>query len=92
LNIRRGYEALCQTIPALREAIHAEQEASSGLGLGGEKRRAWGLVGEHGEKIDGRAQAGPRSENIVLAKSKPPWFSCIFVRSPGRSWNTSSSC
>jgi hypothetical protein len=55
LNIRRGYEALCQTIPALREAIHAEQEASSGLGLGGEKRRAWGLVGEHGEKIDGRA-------------------------------------
>ena len=76
-NIRRGYEALCETIPALREAIRAEEEASSGLGSGGKKRRSRGRVGDDGEKIDGRA--GPRSENIVLAKSKPP---LPFVRSP----------
>jgi hypothetical protein len=68
-NIRRGYEALCETIPALREAIRAEEEASSGLGPGGKKRRSRGRVGEDGEKVDGRA--GPRSENIVLAKSQP---------------------
>jgi hypothetical protein len=66
-NIRRGYEALCETIPALREAIRAEEEASSG-GPGGKKRRARGRIGEDGEKVDGRA--GPRSENIVLVKSK----------------------
>ncbi|KAH9031773.1 hypothetical protein EDB85DRAFT_1865530 [Lactarius pseudohatsudake] len=66
-NIRRGYEALCETIPALREAIRAEEEASSGAGPGGKKRRARGRVGDDGEKIDGRA--GPRSENIVLAKT-----------------------
>ncbi|KAH9043434.1 hypothetical protein EDB84DRAFT_1668451 [Lactarius hengduanensis] len=66
-NIRRGYEALCETIPALREAIRAEEEASSGVGSGGKKRRARGRVGDDGEKIDGRA--GPRSENIVLAKT-----------------------
>ena len=78
-NIRRGYEALCETIPALREAIRAEEEASN-TGPGGKKRRARGRVSEEGEKIDGRA--GPRSENIVLAKSKPflsfspIWVSC----------------
>lgn len=71
-NIRRGYEALCETIPTLREAIRAEEDASSGLGLGGKKRRARGRVGDDGEKVDGRA--GPRSENIVLAKSKSLCF------------------
>ncbi|KAF8273307.1 hypothetical protein EI94DRAFT_1716358 [Lactarius quietus] len=73
-NIRRGYEALCETIPALREAIRAEEEASNGLGPGGKKRRSRGRVSEDGEKVDGRA--GPRSENIVLAKSKSL---CLFV-------------
>ena len=74
-NIRRGYEALCETIPALREAIRAEEEASSTLGPGGKKRRTRGRTGDDGEKIDGRA--GPRSENIVLAKSKPFLFSLL---------------
>ena len=81
-NIRRGYEALCETIPALREAIRAEEEASSGLGHGGKKRRTRGRVGDDGEKVDGRA--GPRSENIVLAKSEPPLsllFACMFTPS-----------
>jgi hypothetical protein len=82
-NIRRGYETLCETIPALREAIRAEEEASSGLGPGGKKRRARGRVSEDGEKIDGRA--GPRSENIVLAKSEPSllfsyFCSMMFIR------------
>ncbi|KAI0045856.1 hypothetical protein FA95DRAFT_1452525, partial [Auriscalpium vulgare] len=72
-NIRRGYEALCEKIPALREAIRAEEEANSaGAGSGsmngpGRKRKTRGKVGDDGEKIDGRA--GPRSENIVLAKT-----------------------
>jgi len=65
-NIRRGYEALCESIPALREAIRAEEEANSALGSGGKKRRR-SRVGDDGEKTDGRA--GPRSENIVLAKT-----------------------
>lgn len=67
-NIRRGYEALCETIPALREAIRAEEDANSAMGSGGKKRRR-NRVGDDGEKTDGRA--GPRSENIVLAKSEP---------------------
>jgi hypothetical protein len=85
-NIRRGYEALCETIPALREAIRAEEDTSNGMGHGGKKRRARGRVGEDGEKVDGRA--GPRSENIVLAKSKPLFFSCIFLCSFARSCGT----
>ena len=75
-NIRRGYEALCETIPALQEAIRAEEEANSALGSGGKKRRR-NRVGDDGEKTDGRA--GPRSENIVLAKSKPPRFCLLHV-------------
>jgi hypothetical protein len=78
-NIRRGYEALCETIPALREAIRAEEEANSALGSGGKKRRR-NRAGDDGEKTDGRA--GPRSENIVLAKSKPPRFCLRHVCSP----------
>ena len=81
-NIRRGYEALCETIPALREAIRAEEEASSGLGPAGKKRRTRGRVSDDGEKFDGRA--GPRSENIVLAKSMSPRF-CLHRYSPCRS-------
>lgn len=71
-NIRKGYEALCDTIPALREAIRAEEEMNHG--------HANGLVGgvpkkrrsreESGEKTDGRA--GPRSESVVLQKSMSP--------------------
>ena len=92
-NIRRGYEALCDTIPALREAIRAEEEASSTVGPGGKKRRTRGRVSEDGEKIDGRA--GPRSENIVLAKSEPflsspMCVSCVHTRS--QPWNISMNC
>ncbi|EEB86673.1 hypothetical protein MPER_16289 [Moniliophthora perniciosa FA553] len=74
-NIRRGYEALCETVPALREAIRLEEEvqanAQNGAGKahGKAKRgRGRGKVDEGtGEKVDGRA--GPRSENIVLSKT-----------------------
>ncbi|KAL0579306.1 hypothetical protein V5O48_002704 [Marasmius crinis-equi] len=74
-NIRRGYEALCETVPALREAIRQEEEAQQANAANGAKGpakpkrgRGKGKVDEGtGEKIDGRA--GPRSENIVLGKT-----------------------
>ncbi|KAF5359244.1 hypothetical protein D9756_003526 [Leucocoprinus leucothites] len=76
-NIRRGYEALCDTVPTLREAIREEEEAearmSMGLGSSGKpsrsKRKKKDTAGGDGEKekIDGRA--GPRSENVVLSKT-----------------------
>ncbi|KAJ3852230.1 hypothetical protein EV368DRAFT_65100 [Lentinula lateritia] len=71
-NIRRGYEALCDTVPALREAIRLEEEAQLALDSNGNgkkpKRGKRAKVDDGtGEKIDGRA--GPRSENIVLGKT-----------------------
>lgn len=75
-NIRRGYEALCETVPALREAIREEEEAErrmrAGIGPGpGARKKTRGKKGKDGdekEKVDGRA--GPRSENVVLSKSR----------------------
>ncbi|KAJ3480652.1 hypothetical protein NLI96_g8202 [Meripilus lineatus] len=76
-NIRRGYEALCEAVPALREAIRLEE-----AGLGADEKSSLSQVGktvskkkkkgkagsDDGEKpIDGRA--GPRSENVVLSKT-----------------------
>ncbi|KXN86064.1 hypothetical protein AN958_10540 [Leucoagaricus sp. SymC.cos] len=74
-NIRRGYEALCETVPALREAIREEEEAearmSMGLGSSGKptrsKRKKKDAAGADAEKIDGRS--GPRSENVILSKT-----------------------
>ncbi|KAJ3714073.1 hypothetical protein C8R42DRAFT_646482 [Lentinula raphanica] len=71
-NIRRGYEALCETVPALREAIRAEEEAQmtsdpNGSGKKLKRGRRAKIDDGTGEKIDGRA--GPRSENIVLGKT-----------------------
>ncbi|PPQ70866.1 hypothetical protein CVT24_000551, partial [Panaeolus cyanescens] len=73
-NIRRGYEALCETVPALREAIREEEEAERRMraGIGpapGARKKGRGKKGKDGdekEKVDGRA--GPRSENVVLSK------------------------
>jgi hypothetical protein len=76
-NIRRGYEALCETVPALREAIKAEEEAqalamASEMNGEGRPKRKRGPRKKGGEvdedKVDGRA--GPRSENVVLQKSE----------------------
>ncbi|RPD61203.1 hypothetical protein L227DRAFT_652955 [Lentinus tigrinus ALCF2SS1-6] len=77
-NIRRGYEALCETVPALREAIRAEEERERAKELeeeasaAGKKARGGADKGKKkkkgdGEKPDGRA--GPRSENVVLQKT-----------------------
>jgi hypothetical protein len=74
-NIRRGYEALCDAVPALREAIRQEEEASgdgdgsgkTAAGSKGKKKSRSKMHSDDGDKIDGRA--GPRSENIVLQKS-----------------------
>jgi len=76
-NIRRGYEKLCETVPALREAIREEEDGADGAcddRGGGAPARGRGKRGrgrgksDLGEKIDGRA--GPRSENVVLGKSE----------------------
>ena len=75
-NIRRGYEALCETVPALKEAIRKEEEeaaaTSTNTGSGSSRNPTRKKKGKNasddGEKIDGRA--GPRSENIVLQKSR----------------------
>ncbi|PPQ91707.1 hypothetical protein CVT25_012848 [Psilocybe cyanescens] len=80
-NIRRGYEALCEAVPALREAIREEEEAERNLrsainGNGNavaqrkkSRGKKNGKEGEEKEKdrLDGRA--GPRSENVVLSKT-----------------------
>lgn len=89
-NIRRGYEALCETIPSLREAIRLEEEeACNNAGINGAsgsgrspsgskgKKKTRGRFAEDGEKIDGRA--GPRSENIVLQKSQCLFFFRLVV-------------
>ncbi|EPQ52627.1 hypothetical protein GLOTRDRAFT_131862 [Gloeophyllum trabeum ATCC 11539] len=70
-NIRRGYEALCDAVPALRAAI-AREEAEERREKGKARRRGKGREGreaeaEAAERADGRA--GPRSENIVLQKT-----------------------
>lgn len=79
-NIRKGYEALCETVPALREALREEEmrgspsdladvEGKEGKGRGRTKRgRGRGKSEDMAEKVDGRA--GPRSENVVLSKSE----------------------
>ncbi|KAG6902850.1 hypothetical protein C0995_010735 [Termitomyces sp. Mi166 len=76
-NIRRGYEALCECVPALREAIREGEDALAAASDNGTnktcsaagKRKAKSILkGKDGEeKIDGRA--GPRSENVVLSKN-----------------------
>lgn len=79
-NIRRGYEALCDTVPALRAAIKAEEEAQAALAstmpegsspVTQKRNRRRGRKGDEtsgfGDRTDGRA--GPRSENVVLQKS-----------------------
>ncbi|KAH9945325.1 uncharacterized protein BXZ73DRAFT_96311 [Epithele typhae] len=80
-NIRRGYEALCDVVPALREAIRAEDEQERARALEEEaaaaKGRGRGGGGaEKGKKKKGRAdgdkadgRAGPKSENVVLSKT-----------------------
>ncbi|KAG7451290.1 Nucleotidylyl transferase [Guyanagaster necrorhizus] len=68
-NIRRGYEALCQTVPALREAIRQEQATMSNDSRGEVKRRRRGRQGGSGGEVSADGRAGPRSENVVLCKT-----------------------
>ena len=77
-NIRRGYEALCETVPALREAIREEEEQERVLNGGGASRKKTRAKkgakdGDERERdrLDGRA--GPRSENVVLSQSEFPF-------------------
>ncbi|KAI0703441.1 hypothetical protein BC835DRAFT_1263016, partial [Cytidiella melzeri] len=76
-NIRRGYEALCEAVPALREAIRLEEESvlarvidEEAQGRTKRKRKGKGAatLEDSAEKVvDGRA--GPKSENVVLSKT-----------------------
>ncbi|KAF8972176.1 hypothetical protein BDZ97DRAFT_1783575, partial [Flammula alnicola] len=83
-NIRRGYEALCETVPALREAIREEEEAErnaangqrgagGGGGGGAQRKKGRGKKGQKDgddkEKDRLDGRAGPRSENVVLSKT-----------------------
>ncbi|CAK5268362.1 unnamed protein product [Mycena citricolor] len=67
-NIRRGYESLCEVVPALRDAIREEEMlVGSGAAGGAKGRRKRGGKADEADKLDGRA--GPRSENVVLSKT-----------------------
>lgn len=62
-NIRKGYELLCNSVPALRDA------------LGGEADGGGGGYEVGGERIDGRA--GPRSEAVVLGRCEYTRCGCL---------------
>jgi hypothetical protein len=75
-NIRRGYEALCEAVPSLREALKEDEAYApnedgvdgKGKALGRAKKTRGKTKGfGDGQKLDGRA--GPRSENVVLSKT-----------------------
>lgn len=67
-NIRRGYDALCETVPELREAIREEDAVLAADGNKSRSKRNKPAKGKGDEdRSDGRA--GPRSENVVLSKS-----------------------
>jgi len=73
-NIKRGYDALCETVPALREAIleeegrEAETRAAASAKMNGRTPSSGkSKRGKKEDKTDGRA--GPRSENVVLSKT-----------------------
>lgn len=85
-NIRRGYEALCDTVPALRAAIREEEEADARINMSSgpfakpsrSKRKKKDAAGD-GEKDRTDGRTGPRSENIVLSKSmwRIPFLSLV---------------
>ena len=68
-NIRRGYEALCETVPALREAIREEEEEAkraaaanaAGLGNGNAKGKAAGKK-RSSKKKDGGEDGGGKDK------------------------------
>ncbi|KAJ7928842.1 hypothetical protein B0H13DRAFT_2181820 [Mycena leptocephala] len=69
-NIRRGYEALCEAVPALRDAIREEEALTAAQhppATKGKRGRGRGRAEDGADKVDGRA--GPRSENVVLSKT-----------------------
>jgi hypothetical protein len=62
-KIRRGYDALCEVVPALKNAVLAEQEAMDSKKKRGKQAKAAVAAAD-----DGRA--GPKSESIVLSQSR----------------------
>ena len=73
-QIRKGYDRLVDVVPALRAAVEAEKaegaasKAAKGK-KGGKAKKGKGDGGEgEADKMDGRS--GPKSEAVVLTKSK----------------------
>lgn len=60
-KIRRGYDALCEVVPALKNAVLAEQEAADAKRKKGKQAKGTAAAD------DGRA--GPKSESVVLSQS-----------------------
>ena len=87
-NIRRGYDALCETVPALREAAREDEEREAEARAAGDGKMSGKTVacgkskrGKKDDRADGRA--GPRSENVVLSKSALRMYAYICVLTCG---------
>ncbi|KAG8813198.1 hypothetical protein FRC17_001640 [Serendipita sp. 399] len=71
-KIRRGYDALCEVVPALRSAVLAELEASDSKKKRGKSKAnssaaAAAAAAAAANDADGRA--GPKSESVVLSQT-----------------------
>ncbi|KAI0710156.1 hypothetical protein C8Q76DRAFT_91480 [Earliella scabrosa] len=79
-NIRRGYEALCETVPALREAIKAEEERERAKEMEayeeqsgkGKARAGVGAIAgvEKGKKKKGRGEGGEKPDGRAGPRSE----------------------
>ncbi len=72
-NIRRGYEALCETVPALREAIREEEEAERNAASG---QRANGAPAQKGSIKEGPKGRRRQGEGQARRASRPAERKC----------------
>ncbi len=80
-NIRRGYEALCETVPALREAIREEEEAernaASGQRANGPRAKGSIKEGPKGRRRQGEGQA--RRASRPAERKCSPFKKCALL-------------
>ncbi|KAG8775391.1 hypothetical protein FRC15_000585 [Serendipita sp. 397] len=67
-KIRRGYDALCEVVPALRSAVLAELEASDSKKKRG-KAKGSSAVAAAAAAANDDGRAGPKSESVVLSQT-----------------------
>lgn len=79
-KIRRGYDALCEVVPALRSAILAEQEATAYNPVQDSPNKRKKGKGGTKSSGDGDGRAGPKSESVVLSQSALVWISRRVLR------------